>query len=276
MAHIYSVLSSNSSLDIYPDNTLANFKVKLGRPIELSGSYEVALVEIIYPNKSFNVQGDEASFHLSKEKTTKIKLEKLPENTIGPEPKKAESGASAVEKKKAKKEIHEWKEKKKVFERKVRNHKKQLIKQVGQLKAKKMLRNGVIPDFYNKVQEDNWTIGLEPGLYSSVGGLYEKVGHRLKKQKDDIIVDLDQGIFTIRLMQGDGWVRKVHLSPRMAELLGYPATDKGYTLTTTPGRAPMLPQLEGNAHSLYIYSSVVENQLVGDTIAPLLRVVCPV
>ena len=105
MAHIYSVLSSNSSLDIYPDNTLANFKVKLGRPIELTGSYEVALVEIIYPNKSFNVQGDEASFHLSKEKTTKIKLEKLPENTLGPEPKKVETSATAVEKKKAKKEI---------------------------------------------------------------------------------------------------------------------------------------------------------------------------
>ena len=262
-------------MDIYPDNTLANFKVKLGRPLELSGTYEVALVEIIYPNKSFNVQGDEASVHLSKEKTTRIELPKLPENDVGSEPKKTEVGASAEEKKKVKTKLNEWKEKKKAYERKVRNHKKQLISQVGQLKAKQMIKKGIIPKHYDKVQEDSWTIGLEPGLYTSVGELHSKLSHRLKKQQNDVLVGLDRGIFTIKLIQGDGWIRKVHLSPRMAELLGYPATDKGYTLTTS-GRAPMLPQLEGNAHSLYIYSSVVENQLVGDTIAPLLRVVCPV
>jgi hypothetical protein len=36
-----------------------------------------------------------------------------------------------------------------------------------------------------------------------------------------------------------------------------------------------MPHLEGNAHALYVYSSIIDHQIVGDSVSPLLRVVCP-
>ena len=47
MRYIY--LKSSDSLDVYPDNVLSDFCVKLPQAIELEGSWELALVEIQYP-----------------------------------------------------------------------------------------------------------------------------------------------------------------------------------------------------------------------------------
>ena len=47
MRYIY--LKSSDSLDIYPNNVLSDFCVKLPHAIELEGSWELALVEIQYP-----------------------------------------------------------------------------------------------------------------------------------------------------------------------------------------------------------------------------------
>jgi len=44
----YLTLPSNSSLDIFPSNTVANFKVRLPETVSLEGDWEVALVEIQY------------------------------------------------------------------------------------------------------------------------------------------------------------------------------------------------------------------------------------
>ena len=44
----FLTLPSNSCLDIFPSNTVANFKVKLPESISLTGDWEVALVEIQY------------------------------------------------------------------------------------------------------------------------------------------------------------------------------------------------------------------------------------
>ena len=46
----YLTLPSNSSLKYFPNNTVANFKVKLAEAIELIGAWEVALAEIHYPH----------------------------------------------------------------------------------------------------------------------------------------------------------------------------------------------------------------------------------
>ena len=57
---MYVVVPSNSSMDYYPDNTLASFRVKLGKPLILDGPYEVALTEIIYPHRRLTVQPSDA------------------------------------------------------------------------------------------------------------------------------------------------------------------------------------------------------------------------
>ena len=43
-------LPSNSSTDVFPQNTLQNYTTKLSEPLNLTEDYEVALAQIIFPN----------------------------------------------------------------------------------------------------------------------------------------------------------------------------------------------------------------------------------
>jgi hypothetical protein len=47
----YIQLPSNASMDLFPQNTLQNYKVRLHNPIQIHGAYEVAIVEALYPNQ---------------------------------------------------------------------------------------------------------------------------------------------------------------------------------------------------------------------------------
>ena len=58
MNDFYLTLPSNSSMDVYPDNTLNHYQTKLPHRIELEGRWEVALVEIQYPHNWYNVPKD--------------------------------------------------------------------------------------------------------------------------------------------------------------------------------------------------------------------------
>lgn len=49
MDQFYLTLPSNSSMDYYPQNTVANYITHLSRPVQLSGAWEVSLVELHYP-----------------------------------------------------------------------------------------------------------------------------------------------------------------------------------------------------------------------------------
>ena len=282
MAHVYVVASSNSSMEVYPDNTLANFKVKLGRPIELSGPYEVGLVEIIYPNKSLNVQEKEATINISSEKTETIIIPPWPLNKVGPKPKMKKSRLETnltkevklEDEAKARQELQKWKEDKAAHERKIRGHKKLLKKIVGEEKAKNFSKLKKLPASYSRITKTIRSLELTPGLYLNISRLVEVLRQGSEESElTEISISLDEvtGMFSVKFL---GDTKSVQLSPRMAELLGFPTTESGVTLWGT-SKAPMLPQLEGSAHSLYVYSSVVENQLVGHTVAPLLRVVCP-
>ncbi len=52
----YVTLPSNSSMDLFPNNTISNFSVALKEPIRLDTYYEVALVEMTYKHSwSLNV-----------------------------------------------------------------------------------------------------------------------------------------------------------------------------------------------------------------------------
>ena len=52
----YVILPSNSSMDIYPDNKISNFKVHLANPLKLdSTKWEVGLSEIQFPHLWYNM-----------------------------------------------------------------------------------------------------------------------------------------------------------------------------------------------------------------------------
>ena len=48
-------------MEYYPDNTLAHFTTQLPQDIDLSGKWEVALAEILYPHSYYNIRHREAS-----------------------------------------------------------------------------------------------------------------------------------------------------------------------------------------------------------------------
>ena len=52
----YMVLPSNSSFEYYPDNTLAHYRTRLPKDVNLDGEWEVGLQEISYPNTWFTIK----------------------------------------------------------------------------------------------------------------------------------------------------------------------------------------------------------------------------
>ena len=52
---MFLTLPSNSSMDIYPENKLSDYTVHLPKEINLSGSWELGLSEILYPNSWYNI-----------------------------------------------------------------------------------------------------------------------------------------------------------------------------------------------------------------------------
>lgn len=61
-SQFYIHLPSDSSLGVYPDNTVAKFSTKLSKMINLDGSYEVGLSELIYPTDYYNIDNREKHF----------------------------------------------------------------------------------------------------------------------------------------------------------------------------------------------------------------------
>ena len=55
MSRFYVTLPSNSSMDCYPDNSVARFTTKLNGIIKLEGDWEVGLTEISFPSDFQNV-----------------------------------------------------------------------------------------------------------------------------------------------------------------------------------------------------------------------------
>lgn len=60
-------LLSNASFNFYPKNTLSAFSNYLATPIELEGEWEVALVEISYPSKCYNITEGKFSYTLDRQ-----------------------------------------------------------------------------------------------------------------------------------------------------------------------------------------------------------------
>ena len=60
----YLTLPSNSSLNYYPENTLANYKTKLPQLFDLEGEWEVGLAEMQFPITWYNLSESEAHLYL--------------------------------------------------------------------------------------------------------------------------------------------------------------------------------------------------------------------
>ena len=64
MSRFYVTLPSNSSMDYYPDNTVAKYVTKLPEKIELEGDWEVGMTEISVPVEVSNVVGGKCYYEI--------------------------------------------------------------------------------------------------------------------------------------------------------------------------------------------------------------------
>ena len=65
MSRFYVTLPSNSSMDYYPENTVARYTTRLSSPIELEGDWEVGLAEMSIPCVVYNVVADQCYYSIS-------------------------------------------------------------------------------------------------------------------------------------------------------------------------------------------------------------------
>ena len=80
MNSFHVTLPSDSSVNYFPDNTVANYVTKLPDRLVLDGDYEVGLAEIIYPHSWYNVntEGDRYWFGFMNELGSELKKFFLP------------------------------------------------------------------------------------------------------------------------------------------------------------------------------------------------------
>jgi len=64
MNHQFTItLPSNSSVEYFPANTVQHYTTQLVQPIELVGSWEVAMTDILFTRRWHNVTREEGKFH---------------------------------------------------------------------------------------------------------------------------------------------------------------------------------------------------------------------
>lgn len=71
-SQFYIHLPSDSSLNVYPNNTIAKFSTKLANTVVLDGQYEVGLSEIIYPIDYANIDNRDKSYKFWIKRVVKI------------------------------------------------------------------------------------------------------------------------------------------------------------------------------------------------------------
>ena len=196
MSRFHLTLPSKSSMDYYPENTVARFTTKLPSNIDLDGEWEVGLSEISVPSHVHNVIEGLCYYDIY-----------LP-NT--------------------------------------------------------MIRR----------------INPRPGQYRRMRELFVEL-HRAQREQiplqsqEPLLVEFsyesDDGKVKMTYLTGAPRRVQVEFSLDLARLLGY-----SHNMRYTP-RYPRLsknpPDLRGRVHSVYVYCDVLEHVPVGDTKAPLLRIV---
>ena len=110
---------------------------------------------------------------------------------------------------------------------------------------------------------------LKEGYYSNandiIQGIDDAIDDRQTKDSIDIQFDKISRRFTINVLNG----YSIAFSASIAIILGF-----GHSFSTINKKtvAPFVINLEGGLSSIYVYSDVIQAQIVGDSMVPLLRI----
>ncbi len=223
-------LPSNSSHTIFPSNRPQSFKTRLAIPLELHGTWQVAIMEIQYPRDWFNLQhGAMIDF-----------IEGL----------STEAG---------KEKTGEWFE---MYNQAVKEN----------MKAKSV---------------NVWHVSINQGNYASPSALGERIVSKCKSEyKITVQGDLlEEGPdlpieFKYDAVEGKSCFEASRLvmsfakdSPLLKMLGIVPKSENAqYTFGKLPLRSTKPPYMQPWA-SIYVYTDVIQPQLVGDSLVPLIGVV---
>ncbi len=123
-----------------------------------------------------------------------------------------------------------------------------------------------------QIQEVNRSVVIKAGYYENLSELLDVCKEKIR---DKLPNDIQNG-FDLRYMSIQRKVKiiiphsskdlKVKFPPTLQAILGF---DDDYIETNTI--APRAADLSALVHSMYIYSNILSNRIVGDSLVPLLR-----
>lgn len=122
-------------------------------------------------------------------------------------------------------------------------------------------------DKYNQIK-----VYLKPGDYGSVLDLLKEINSNETLKKNSVTFEYIEKVKTVRLRCAEKKVEKVKLSKTLALILGFDPRQQVSLQNNDNGVRPADIKL-GLPSQMYVYCDLVEPQLVGDTCAPLLRIV---
>jgi len=196
MSRFHLTLPSNSSVDYYPENTVARFTTKLPNNIDLDGEWEVSLSEISVPSRVYNVIEGLCNYD--------IYLSDMFARRINPTP--------------------------------------------GQ---NRRIRELIVVS--HRAQKEQIPIQNQDALLLEFS--YDSIAGKVK---------MTYLACAPRRVQ-------VEFSQNLARLLGYSAE---FRCTNRHSRvSKLVPDLRGRIHSVYVYCDILEHVQVGNTKAPLFRIV---
>lgn len=202
----YVTLPSNASAHVFPNNTIAQYRVNLSRHIDLVGDWEVGLAEFSYPHTWFNAPEDLTSFDVKNLRPD------------GP-PNKA----------------------------------------------------GALPKEYDEKKYSITNLQIPEGSYDTA----EKIGRALQtvlqkkfERQIEVFYDSIVGRF---FFKGTGQYR-LRFKHALAHIFGL-VSDDWYTCGPGWTSAPYAADIKAGFYHMFVYTDVIQHQLVGDVLAPLLRTV---
>jgi hypothetical protein len=224
MAHFYLTLPSNTSQKYYPNNTMTRYTTRLQTPVDLTGDWEVALVEIMFTRSWYTIHEEAGKFRYfdvtmvtpgEGESFDPVKYDMETQVSTG----NYQTMASLVN------TINQ------IFDNAAQN--------VGILVTDKITKESKTV----KVIREKWP----------------RFNYITSKNRVSMVLQPGANIILDELLQNVlGFSRN--------KISNYYAIPKTYV-------GDLAADLSGGLHGLYVYCDVLENVPVGDSLAPLLRIV---
>lgn len=268
---LYLTLPSNSNPDIFPNNKPQSFKVNFPTPIILEGKWKVGLTEIQYPNNWFNLN-ENTSFsiffrkplifpegqHVVIDRNEKNWVDKLLDNC------KVASSAYYLD------------------ETEPSDDNEQIETKEDTLPKAKIETK--LDELEETLRFKEYVVHIPAGNYSSLQALCDKIEEKIKNSLEAryLPADIDStrpirftindfGNVCIESKRSKVYIQ-VNGGNKLWEYLGWNDI-ANYNYIVPPVVAPKRGDLLVHHPAIFVYCDIVQHQVVGNMLAPLLRVV---